>query len=72
MTTEILPSIHKPWRSECHTKRQLALIAWTISNMPPGVTHRETIMLASRMTVGLTDREAAQVPRHLADRRGCY
>lgn len=49
------------------TKRQLALIAWTITNPPPGATYGEQIMLTRKMTDLLTEKELDQVNAFVGD-----
>ncbi|OSJ34824.1 hypothetical protein BST63_02875 [Bradyrhizobium canariense] len=51
------------------TKRQLALIAWTISNPPPGATNGELIMLGQKMTHLLTASEQEQVAEFVRDKQ---
>jgi hypothetical protein len=47
------------------TKRQLALIAWTISNPP--ATYGEQAMLSEKLTHWLTEAEQRQVSEFIAD-----
>jgi hypothetical protein len=49
------------------TKRQLALIAWTVANPPPGATYGEQAMLCEKLTHWLTDDEQRQVSEFIAD-----
>jgi len=49
------------------TKRQLALIAWTIANPRPGATWGEKAMLGEKLTHWLTDDEQRQVSEFIAD-----
>ena len=48
-------------RRNAHTKRQLAIIAWTIKNPPPHVSFEEWYILAHRMTQGLSATEQDMV-----------
>ncbi len=50
-----------------HTRRQLALIAWMVTNMPPGCTFEERGIMAGKLTVGLTEAEERQVRDFMAD-----
>jgi hypothetical protein len=66
MTTETPPARRQPRRP---TKRQLALIAWTVAHPPPGVTYGEQIMLTRQMTHLLTEKELDQVNAFVADEK---
>jgi hypothetical protein len=50
-----------------HTKRQLALVAWSITHMPPGCSLAELALLAGKLTAGLTTPEQDQVTAFCKD-----
>jgi hypothetical protein len=56
-----------PRKRTWHTKRQLALIAWSITHMPPGCSFAEGALLTEKLIAGLSPGERGQVETFLDD-----
>jgi hypothetical protein len=67
--TDLLPAIRRPRQSGGPTKRQLALIAWTVSHPPPGITFGERAMIADKLTHWLTETEENAVAAFVKDEK---